>query len=134
MERFTRREILRILNISSKQLAYWERLRLVEPRTGWGEKFYRFGDLISLRTVKQLVEQRVPARRRRRGGGGRWRRCASRWPESKRRSPSCASSPTGATSPSSSTAACSSPSAGSSCSTSTPASSAKKCGGCPSAR
>ena len=66
MERFTRREILRILNISSKQLAYWERLRLVEPRTGWGEKFYRFGDLISLRTVKQLVEQRVPARRLRR--------------------------------------------------------------------
>src|SRR3970282_1606392 len=66
MERFTRREILRILNISSKQLAYWERLRLVEPRTGWGEKFYRLGALISLRAVKQLVEQRVPARRLRR--------------------------------------------------------------------
>lgn len=66
MERFTRREVLRILNISAKQLAYWERLRLVEPRSRWGEKFYRFGDLISLRTVKQLVEQRVPARRLRR--------------------------------------------------------------------
>src|SRR3972149_11754016 len=66
MERFTRREAPPILNPSATQLAYWERLRLVEPRTGWGEKFYRFGDLISLRTVKQLVEQRVPARRLRR--------------------------------------------------------------------
>ena len=63
MEQFTRREVLRILGISDKQLAYWERLRLVEPRARWGERFYRFGDLISLRTVKQLTERRVPARR-----------------------------------------------------------------------
>lgn len=66
MERFTRREVLRILGISKKQLAYWERLRLVRPRASWREKFYGFDDLISLRTVKQLTEHRVPARRLRR--------------------------------------------------------------------
>lgn len=66
MEQFTRREVLRILGVTSKQLAYWERLRLVTPREGWGQKLYRFGDLIGLRTVKQLTEQRVPARRLRR--------------------------------------------------------------------
>ncbi len=66
MEQFTRREVLRILGLNEKQLAYWERLRLVRPRARWGEKFYRFGDLITLRTVKQLTEHRVPARRLRR--------------------------------------------------------------------
>ena len=66
MEQFTRREVLRILGVTSNQLAYWERLRLVTPRRGWGQKLYRFSDLISLRTVKQLTEQRVPARRLRR--------------------------------------------------------------------
>src|SRR3989304_327088 len=64
MERFTRREVLRILNISAKQLAYWERLRLVEPRTGWGEEGYRFGGLISPRPVERRAGARVPARRR----------------------------------------------------------------------
>lgn len=66
MEQFTRREVLRILGIGEKQLAYWERLHLVRPRTRWGKKFYGFGDLISLRTVKQLTDRRVPARRLRR--------------------------------------------------------------------
>lgn len=66
MEQFTRREVLRILGISEPQLAYWERLRLVHPRARWGERFYRFGDLIALRTVKQLTDRRVPARRLRR--------------------------------------------------------------------
>ncbi len=66
MERFTRREVLRILNLTEKQLAYWERLRLVPPRARWGEKFYGFGELITLRTIKQLTDQRVPARRLRR--------------------------------------------------------------------
>lgn len=65
-EQFTRREVLRILGVTSRQLAYWERLRLVTPRLTWGQKLYGFGDLISLRTVKQLTEQRVPARRLRR--------------------------------------------------------------------
>ncbi len=66
MERFTHREVMRILGVTEKQLAYWERLGLARPRARWGEKFYGFGDLISVRAVKQLTNQRVPARRLRR--------------------------------------------------------------------
>ncbi len=65
-ERFTRREVQRILEVTDKQLDYWERLRIVTPRKGKGEKFYEFRDLISLRTAKQLIEQGVPANRLRR--------------------------------------------------------------------
>ena len=63
MEQFTRREVLRILELKPRQLAYWERLQLVEPRQVLREKVYRFSDLITLRTIKQLTENRVPARR-----------------------------------------------------------------------
>ena len=66
MERFTHREVIRILGVTEKQLAYWERLGFARPRARWGEKFYGFGDLISVRAVKQLTDQRVPARRLRR--------------------------------------------------------------------
>ncbi len=66
MERFTRREILRILDLSDRQLSYWQRLHLVQPRRRWGQEFYTFNDLIGLRTVKQLTGQRVPARKLRR--------------------------------------------------------------------
>lgn len=66
MEQFTRREVVRILGVTERQLQYWERLRLVRPRARWGEKFYSFQDLISLRTIKQLTQARVPARRLRR--------------------------------------------------------------------
>jgi tetratricopeptide (TPR) repeat protein len=47
-------------------LRYWERLRLVSPRPRWGEHFYSFGDLVALRTVKRLTENRIPALRIRR--------------------------------------------------------------------
>ena len=66
MEQFIRREVLRIISISERQLQYWERLHLVRPRTRWGEKFYTFQDLISLRTIKQLTAAGVPAHRLRR--------------------------------------------------------------------
>jgi len=66
IERFTRREVQGILDVTEKQLDYWERLRLVRPRRRWGERFYDFRDLISLRTTKQLIEQGVPAHRLRR--------------------------------------------------------------------
>lgn len=66
MERFIRREVLRIIGISERQLQYWERLHLIRPRTRWGEKFYTFQDLISLRTIKQLTATSVPAHRLRR--------------------------------------------------------------------
>ncbi len=66
MEQFTRREVVRILGVTERQLRYWEQLRLVAPQARWGEKSYSFADLISLRTVKQLTAARVPARRLRR--------------------------------------------------------------------
>lgn len=65
-KQFTRREVQRILDVTEKQLDYWERLRLVGPKKRWGERFYDFRDLISLRTAKQLIEQGVPAHRLRR--------------------------------------------------------------------
>ena len=52
------REVLRILELKSRQLAYWERLQLVEPRQIQQERIYRYSDLITLRTIKQLTEQR----------------------------------------------------------------------------
>jgi len=65
-ERFTRREFQRILDVTDKQLNYWEKLRLVTPRKSGADKFYDFRDLISLRTAKQLIEKGVPANRLRR--------------------------------------------------------------------
>jgi tetratricopeptide (TPR) repeat protein len=65
-DRFTRREFQRLLDVTDKQLNYWERLQLVTPRKGGAEKFYDFRDLISLRTAKQLIEKGVSANRLRR--------------------------------------------------------------------
>jgi tetratricopeptide (TPR) repeat protein len=65
-QRYTRREVGRILGVEPSRLRYWERLRLVRPRARWGERFYSFGDLVALRTLKRLTENRVPARRVRR--------------------------------------------------------------------
>jgi tetratricopeptide (TPR) repeat protein len=65
-ERFTRREFQRILDVTDKQLSYWEKLRLVSPRKSGADKFYDFRDLISLRTAKQLIEKGISANRLRR--------------------------------------------------------------------
>jgi tetratricopeptide (TPR) repeat protein len=65
-ERFSRREFQRLLDVTDKQLNYWERLQLVSPRKGGAEKFYDFRDLITLRTAKQLIEKGVSANRLRR--------------------------------------------------------------------
>ena len=65
-DRFSPEEVQRILGLNGKQLEYWERLRLVLPRKESGNRFYDFRDLIGLRTVKQLVEEGVPANRLRR--------------------------------------------------------------------
>jgi tetratricopeptide (TPR) repeat protein len=56
----------RILGVDPSRLRYWERLRLVRPRSRWGERFYSFGDLVALRTIKRLTENRIPALRVRR--------------------------------------------------------------------
>src|SRR5258707_6048251 len=65
-DRFSPEETQRIVGLTGKQLDYWDRLRLVSPRKEQGSRFYDFGDLIGLRTVKQLVEEGVPANRLRR--------------------------------------------------------------------
>jgi tetratricopeptide (TPR) repeat protein len=63
MDRFSSEEVQRIVGLTGKQLDYWDRLRLVSPRKEEGSRFYNFRDLIGLRTVKQLVEEGVPASR-----------------------------------------------------------------------
>jgi tetratricopeptide (TPR) repeat protein len=65
-DRFSSEDVQRVLGLTGKQLEYWDRLRLVSPRKELGNRFYDFRDLISLRTVKQLVEEGVPANRLRR--------------------------------------------------------------------
>jgi tetratricopeptide (TPR) repeat protein len=65
-ERYTRREVARILGLEERQLAYWERLRLVRSRARWGERFYAFNDLVALQTIKHLAANRIPATRLRR--------------------------------------------------------------------
>jgi len=62
-DRFSPEEVQRILGLSAKQLEHWERLRLVAPRKEAAEAYYDFRDLIGLRTVKQLLENGVPANR-----------------------------------------------------------------------
>jgi tetratricopeptide (TPR) repeat protein len=52
--------------LEPNRLRYWERLRLVQPQSRWGERFYSFGDLVALRTIKRLTENRIPALRVRR--------------------------------------------------------------------
>jgi tetratricopeptide (TPR) repeat protein len=63
MDRFSPEDVQRIVGLTGKQLDYWDRLRLVSPRKKEGSRFYDFRDLIGLRTVKQLVEEGVPASR-----------------------------------------------------------------------
>jgi tetratricopeptide (TPR) repeat protein len=65
-DRFSSEDVQRVLGLTGKQLEYWDRLRLVSPRKELGNRFYDFRDLISLRTVKQLIEEGVPAGRLRR--------------------------------------------------------------------
>jgi tetratricopeptide (TPR) repeat protein len=65
-KRYTRNEVARILGVTSRQLHYWEKLHLVKPRARWGERFYSFGDLLAVETIKELTAKRVPALRLRR--------------------------------------------------------------------
>ena len=65
-QRYTRREVGRILGVNPSRLRYWERLQLVRPQARWGERFYNFGDLVALRTLQRLTDNRIPARRVRR--------------------------------------------------------------------
>jgi tetratricopeptide (TPR) repeat protein len=66
VEHYTRAEVARILGIGERRLSYWERIRLIEPHRRWGQRFYSFRDLVALKTIQQLTDRRVPARRLRR--------------------------------------------------------------------
>lgn len=65
-QRYTRREVGRILGVEPSRLRYWERLRLVQPKKRWGERFYSFGDLVALRSIQRLTQNHIPALRLRR--------------------------------------------------------------------
>lgn len=65
-QRYTRREVGRILGLDASRLRYWERLRLIHPRARWGEMFYSFGDMVAVRAIQRITQNRVPARRIRR--------------------------------------------------------------------
>jgi len=61
LQRFTRAETRRIVGLEDRQLRYWEKLRLIRPRIRWHRSFYSFGDLVALRAVREVVENRIPA-------------------------------------------------------------------------
>jgi tetratricopeptide (TPR) repeat protein len=65
-QHFTREHVQRILDVSDKQLHYWERLRLVSPKKDSSGAWYDFRDLIGLRAAKQLIEKGVKASQLRR--------------------------------------------------------------------
>ena len=73
-QHYTRAEVSRILGIKIGRLRYWERLRLLRSDTpgdapsgpGADDRLYTFRDLVALKTIAQLTEQRVPAKRLRR--------------------------------------------------------------------
>lgn len=56
----------RILGLDARLLRYWERLQLVRPEARWGERFYSFGDLVALRSIQRLTQNKIPAHRVRR--------------------------------------------------------------------
>ena len=55
---YTRTEVLRLLNISERQLRAWERHDLIRP-----SEFFAFSDLIALRTLIKLRESNVPSQK-----------------------------------------------------------------------
>ena len=65
-EHFTRADVLRILNISERQLETWEKMQFVPSLNVGSKDFYDFRDLISVRTAKQLIENGISATRLRR--------------------------------------------------------------------
>jgi tetratricopeptide (TPR) repeat protein len=62
-EQYTQREVSRIVGVEPGRLRYWQRLRLIHPQRRWGQRFYNFGDLVALRSIKDITERRIPARK-----------------------------------------------------------------------
>jgi len=55
-QRFSRREVRRLLNLTERQLKRWEEQGLIEPA-----EEYDFVDLVTLRTVARLQQERIQA-------------------------------------------------------------------------
>jgi tetratricopeptide (TPR) repeat protein len=62
-QQFTRSEVERMTGATRRQLDYWSRLRLLQPRSRWGERFFNFSDLVAVEALRRLTAQRIPAQR-----------------------------------------------------------------------
>lgn len=62
-QQFTRSEVERMTGATRQQLDYWSRLRLLQPRSRWGERFFNFSDLVAVEALRRLTMQRIPAHR-----------------------------------------------------------------------
>jgi tetratricopeptide (TPR) repeat protein len=62
-QQFTRSEVERMTGVTRQQLDYWSRLRLLQPRSRWGERFFKFSDLVAVEALRRLTAQQVPAHR-----------------------------------------------------------------------
>jgi tetratricopeptide (TPR) repeat protein len=65
-QQFTRSEVERMTGATRQQLDYWSRLRLLQPRSRWGERFFNFSDLVAVEALRRLTAQRISAQRLRR--------------------------------------------------------------------
>ena len=63
VQQFTRNEVERMTGATRQQLDYWSRLRLLQPRSRWGERFFNFSDLVAVEALRRLTAQRIPAQR-----------------------------------------------------------------------
>jgi tetratricopeptide (TPR) repeat protein len=64
---YTRGDAARICGVSAARLRYWERTALLEPTLRRGtERAFGFGDLVSVKKLRVLLEHGVPLRRIRR--------------------------------------------------------------------
>ncbi|HEY8154383.1 MAG TPA: tetratricopeptide repeat protein [Myxococcota bacterium] len=61
MSAFTLPEVARICRVSPARLRYWKRTQLLEPARG--ARDFGFRDLVSIRTVVELIDRGVPLRR-----------------------------------------------------------------------
>src|SRR5260370_78722 len=46
-----------------QQLDYWSRLRLLQPRSRWGERFFSFSGLVGVEALGRRPSERIPAGR-----------------------------------------------------------------------
>src|SRR5947209_5511502 len=55
-----------------QQLEYWSRLRLLQPRSRWGERFFNFSDLVAVEASPERLVEAVQAYQQAIKGGPDW--------------------------------------------------------------